>query len=381
MNKKTDHDAALDAFIADVAQTADRRAAAPPRLDFGEVLRRAQTLDPSATTKAMIDEAAELATVVRLAPRRQPAESPADPALDDFLRDVRTRNEAIADDRQLAGIPPQAPRTPPSRRPQIAALFAIAASFALFLLVGSPRFALFLQGPSETSQALMQGVLERSYRARNSAREGMAMSAELDADENPDADSIRRGQRRPEATSPEPETGSESGSESAAAMHSNESGAPADLPAEAAKADSTAAPATAKHLRRPKASADELAALDKAAQEAWRRGDLETAAKSFRKLLRRDRGGRWTQLAYGDLFTLTRQRGDRRAELSLWREYLRRHPKGPHADDAHAGICRRSAAQKRRNCWKNYLKARPNGAYRQQAELAQSESEDAGEAR
>ncbi len=133
--------------------------------------------------------------------------------------------------------------------------------------------------------------------------------------------------------------------------------------------DATAKP---ERMRPPKASADELAALDRAAQEAWRRGDLKTAAKSFRTLIRRDRGGRWTQLAYGDLFTLTRQRGDRRAELSLWREYLRKHPKGPHADDAQAGICRRTVTKKRHTCWKKYLKARPDGAYRQQAELAQN---------
>ncbi|HFE44970.1 MAG TPA: hypothetical protein ENJ18_05665, partial [Nannocystis exedens] len=295
MTKKTDHDPALDAFIADVAKTTIRPAATPPRLDFGEVLRRAHTLDPSPTTKAMIDEAAELATVVRLASRRQPTESPADPALDNFLRDVRARNEAIADDRQLAGIPPQPLHTPPSRRPRVAALIAIAASLALFFLVGSPQLEILQQGPPEASQALMEGVIEHSYRARRNAHESQAVTADSDANRQRDADSIGKDKRQP-ATSPlgfSSESGSESEPESVSAHFTeSNSSTPTD---DTANANSESAAVAPPRLRQPKASADELAELDKAAQEAWRRGDLKTAAKNFRTLIRRDRGRHWTQ--------------------------------------------------------------------------------------
>lgn len=366
MSRKNNHDAALDAFIADVARTADLQTAIPPRPDFGEALRRAHVLDPSAAIETMIDEAAELATVVRLTSQRQLTQPPADPPFDDFIGDVRAHNEAIADNRQLAGIPAQVLHAPPSRKPQIASALTIAAALALFILVGSPRLGISLQGPSNAHQAMMQGTLERSYKVLDGTRESETMADDSDSDQ------LSIGRHAPRTVSLESES-TEHPAKSALAA--------ATTPAsETASANSYTLPVGPERVRRPKASADELAALDKAAQEAWRRGEFETAAKNFRALIRRDRGGRWTQLAYGDLFTLTRQRGNSRAELSLWREYLRKHAMGPHADDAHAGICRRTAAKKRPACWKKYLKARPNGAYRQQAELAQNRGQNPGEA-
>lgn len=95
--------------------------------------------------------------------------------------------------------------------------------------------------------------------------------------------------------------------------------------------------------------ADRLETLDKRAQQKWSAGDLDGARRDFRKIVRLGGKRKRVELAYAELFALARQRGE---DLSgLWREYLRKFPKGRYARDASAGLCRAEASSKREACW------------------------------
>ena len=91
--------------------------------------------------------------------------------------------------------------------------------------------------------------------------------------------------------------------------------------------------------------------------------DTAGAEKAYRALV--NKGGRsaLAELAYGDLFTLARQRGDRQGEQALWSEYLERFPQGRFVEDARAGLCRRSAKDARPSCWQRYLDDYPEGVH------------------
>jgi hypothetical protein len=115
---------------------------------------------------------------------------------------------------------------------------------------------------------------------------------------------------------------------------------------------------------------ERVAALDDEAQRRWAAGELEAAAEAFRAIIKLAGKGRHADLAYGDLFTLTRQRKDEAAELALWREYLGRFPQGRFADDARAGVCRRGPEHEREPCWQAYLVDFPRGVHRRAAERA-----------
>jgi hypothetical protein len=108
--------------------------------------------------------------------------------------------------------------------------------------------------------------------------------------------------------------------------------------------------------------------LDAAARAAWREGDRDTAQKLFRRVIERAGRGRLADLAYGDLLSLARQAKSPGREVALWREYLGKFPDGRFADDARAGLCRRTSDDDaRRACWSAYLDASPDGAHRRHA--------------
>jgi hypothetical protein len=113
---------------------------------------------------------------------------------------------------------------------------------------------------------------------------------------------------------------------------------------------------------------DPIAALERAAEARWSAGDLDGAERHLREIIRRARSPRQRDLAYGDLFTITRQLHGRDAEAALWGEYLDRLPRGRYADDARAGLCRRDPEPAA--CWRRYLLEHPRGAHRDEAERA-----------
>lgn len=122
---------------------------------------------------------------------------------------------------------------------------------------------------------------------------------------------------------------------------------------------------------RPAPRAPSLQALADEAQRLWRAGDRSGAQSALMEIVRR--GGRTprVELAYADLFTLARQRGETRKRKRLYQGYLRRFPKGRLAEDARAGLCRTSGAGAQVACWQGYLDRYSSGDYRAEAKAAQ----------
>ena len=116
-----------------------------------------------------------------------------------------------------------------------------------------------------------------------------------------------------------------------------------------------------------------LDTLETKAESLWRAGDREGAITLLRTIIRHARGQRRADLAYGDLFTITRQLYGREREAAVWREYLERFPRGRYADDARAGLCRRMTHSQAHNCWSSYALDFADGSHRLEAERATSD--------
>ena len=362
-----DQEPELAGFLAEVSAECEQLATqAHPIPDFGEVLRRARALDPTAVSDEMLDEAAKLAPVVPIAGLRSVAEEAADEGLRGLLDEVRSHNEGLAGERRLAGIPPLVRPARAGKVRWAMAIIGVAAALALALLGPELMTSSSREATPTSSAAMMQGIVERvEHVVALEVTEGRAL-----VDGGRGAPAAQRELVRQGAADPD-----EDGSSALVVPAEAEAGG-------GAEAETAGAEPSEPRARRAAPSGEELEAelraLDEEAQGAWRLGDLKGAEKSFRRIIRRAPRGRWAQLAYGDLFNLVRQGGDPKAEVALWREYLRRYPKGPHADDAYAGTCRRSATSDRGQCWRSYLEAHPRGAYRQQAEAALSPEEAGG---
>lgn len=119
-------------------------------------------------------------------------------------------------------------------------------------------------------------------------------------------------------------------------------------------------PPPAVPVRKPSRN-ERLAELDAQAQAAWRRGDLRTAERRYRAIIKFGGRREVAELAYGELFAIVRQRGG--SLTSLWRAYLRRFPRGRYAEDVEAGLCRRTGPDKREACWARYRRRYPNGIH------------------
>ena len=124
--------------------------------------------------------------------------------------------------------------------------------------------------------------------------------------------------------------------------------------------------------------ADRLRRLDAEAEALWQAGDLAGAEARYREIVQLAPGARAADLAYGDLFSLARQRHGADEEAALWRAYLEVFPRGRYADDARAGLCRRAAGEERRACWQAYLADFPAGVHRNQAARVLGEAETGG---
>lgn len=122
-------------------------------------------------------------------------------------------------------------------------------------------------------------------------------------------------------------------------------------------------------------AADRLSRLDAEAEALWHSGDLAGAEARYREIVGLAPGSRAADLAYGDLFSLARQRRGADHEAELWREYLKMFPRGRYADDARAGLCRRAEGDERASCWRAYLEEFPGGVHRHQAARVLGESE------
>ncbi|MDC0717506.1 hypothetical protein [Nannocystis bainbridge] len=312
----------LDELVGDAREAVRAEADRGGRKrDFAAMIARAHAIDPTNLSREAVAEAARFAPVVALPrPRRAPALA---------NDDVRTA----------------APATTPRRR--FGWLMAAAAGL---LLVGA--FA---------------GAATQARRTEGSAT---AIAAPLVA---------------PSPTSTSPTAGPAPGSSRHVSkdMPVKTDGevaapVPAEAPAAATLADDErpveageptrrreATPRRCVEPRPTETTTDEAAwvALDRAAREAWRRGDTEEARALLSALVRSDATAATIELAYGDLFVLARQADDLRALTRLWQRYLDRFPRGLYAEDARVGLCRRAPKGEASACWDLYLGTWPEGAH------------------
>jgi hypothetical protein len=306
----------MDRFVRAIVDDVDEEIAhASVWPDFVEVAARAHAIDPDAVPEVFLAQARMLAPVVplRASPRTEP-----DPGLVSFLDDVRADVDAAVTERAMGALP--GPRAPALRGAWLAAAAAAA------VLVASAAGAVVALRPDAAPEA-MQAPME-STRAP------------------------LRSTSVPAHATPAP----------APARTHVEPPVPVPVPVSAPE---TPRPAT-------RTIEDRLRALDREAQRLWRAGDRPAAEAKYRALIRLARRGEWVELAYGDLFALAREEGGT-ASARVWREYLRVSPRGRHADDARAGLCRVAAPAERRRCWTAYLEDVPDGSYRRQAERALEE--------
>ena len=315
---------------------------------------------------------------------------PADDPLFGLISDARHEIEADLAARRLLPVPPlpqpnvdpaesatATPRAPAGLR-WVGAALAVAATVALLWGLG-PSLARPLLGGSPTpSQA--------QWSERDDAEAGLA-STRTPEPERPRRTARTRGAAPSSAATPEDTVLDDSILDDAIlddailddaiaddAIADELADADATLPSQEAASDpkGTPKPAEASASKGSEGTTKaqairDLDALEVEAEALWRAGDRAGAEALLRKIIRLSRARRRADLAYGDLFTITRQLYGREREAEVWREYLARFPRGRYADDARAGLCRRESASEARACWSRYMLDFPSGTHRDEA--------------
>ncbi|MEM7153777.1 MAG: hypothetical protein AAF799_13095 [Myxococcota bacterium] len=351
-------DLELRALLDGVVETVDAELGADPGYrDFAAVIARAHELDPSRISAETVAEVNHWAPVVSIKHAHRRRQTREDVELLAVIEGVRA--EVEQDVAQSLGTPPPVAFEPPHREPAARRIWAaVFAAAAVLLLIGwgvieSGRGRLLSGDPSRSEAAHVVPT-----RVPSPSVDAAVPGAEV---QTPAPAAV---------VEPEVEPAPVGETEAAAAV------APLD--------DAPAEPARRRARRpraqpEPRASTRTLEELDAMAHAAWRAGDLSKAERLFRILTKRAGKGRLGDLAYGDLFTLARQRKARGTETALWREYLERFPHGRFADDARAGLCRRASGDAQRQCWQRYLETMPDGTHRARAKAA-LDRDDEGQA-
>ena len=308
----SDHD--LSPFASALAGWLDEHAT-PPARDLADVLARAEAMSdeplPASLRDGLDDDDALGGTDVP------------DPELATFARDLRSVREDHLRERELEAIPP-VPQTA-TRKWMPYALAGLAA--AALLVLGVARFSpdVATLRIEEQANAAERSAIGRADGGRAKLREAAAPTERKVVREAPvPEEAIDAPEPEPE-TAPEPE---------------------------------------ATDAKGPRVTVEDL---EQQAREAWKNGDLARAQRLFRMVVRRSGHSTRAELAYGDLFSVVKQRSGSSEQAKLWREYLRRFPRGRYADDARAGLCRRASEATQAECWADYLQAHPKGAHAQQA--------------
>lgn len=356
----------LESIVDDAQAEVRAQIAAGGRVrDFAAMIARARALDPEAVPAEAAAEVTSYARVVAL--RRRAAEKVVGDAVGDAIADERTPRRVAPRRAWIAGA-------------AAAILLGVglvgAATLARREATSTGGGAASLVSPPPSAQRARIGGDE----ARADARAGgpvvnvqRDMSAETlpiepvvedtfqDTDEvtaegameDADVDGGQEAAAAPEAPPPTPAPAGRS------------------APARPRSADLDLDP---EHEARARALAGAANpswdAIDHAAREAWRRGDLGEARALLGAIVAADSDAARVELAFGDLLVLARQVGDARGLKRARRDYLRRFPAGTYAEDARAGLCRDGDDSK---CWRSYVERWPDGAHAAEARRALGE--------
>lgn len=336
------HDADFDAFVGEVAETieGDDGGVAP---DFLAVVTRAHAMDPGIVPQSAVDEVGTYAPIISLQDAARLRRGQDDAELDTFVRDVRGHvDHAIAT--QHAGGNVTTETAEPANGWRGVYKLGVAAGLLLALGLGA-GVATWMGSGGGVLWSIDDEPPNEAMLSPKSAptRETQVLEEQAAPDPRPDPRSAPKPDPKPE---PAPRL--------------------EDRPApQPALEEPVARP---RPRRAPKAPSrrDRLAALEQQANAAWQAGRLSEAEAAFRKIIGIDPRGSWGESAYGELFTLQRQR--KRSSVALWKAYLKRFPSGRFADDAQAGLCRRAEGSEKVACWTDYLERMPRGSFRRQAQ-------------
>lgn len=336
----SDREDLFEAMLAEVRGETERAIASERRLiapDFAAVVVAARARDPELVPEAAVDEANGYAPIIELGARVELDGE--DLELGAWISAARELAEADVGARRLAGVPPL-PEAPAAAqeagRPWWATGVAVAA---------------VLVGLAVAVPALLSAFVDGNYREAA----------------NPNQAEYVGPERAPEGgVRLEPGSGVVEQTTQEAIQH--DAPEPSEGPSPVVERD----PEPRARERGPSARArqrDRVAELDAEAQARWQRGDLAGAEQQFREIIDLAGRSRYADLAYGDLFTLARQRKAVDQERALWAEYLQKFPHGRFADDARAGLCRHASADQV-GCWEDYLDDFPEGVHTRAARKA-----------
>lgn len=343
-SEPTEHDPPLADFVSEVS--GHLHSVDEPVPDFLAVVSRAHAIAPDVIPQAAVDEVGHYAPIISLQHAGRLKTGQHDAALDTFVDDVRghvdqelvregaTADEAANDTGRRRGI-----------GLALAAGFVLAlglgAGLAQTLDLGRGLWSPQTDAPSEAMLSPQPAAEQESELANRSGRADDASEPEPPEPEPPEPEPRAPEPQEPEPLAVEPEPQVDAGPRP------------------------TRRPRT-RPAAKPPSRRDRLAALERDANAAWQAGKLDKAESAFRKIIAIDGRGSWGESAYGDLFTLQRQRS--RSSVALWKAYLKRFPEGRFADDARAGLCRRAADDAKAQCWGEYLDVMPRGSFRSQAQ-------------
>jgi|GEM_PF-1429320 len=333
-------DPELDAFVGAVANhvEADDGGVMP---DFLAVVTRAHTLDATVVPQSAVDEVGTYAPIIALRDVARQRRGQTDPELDAFVGDVRGHLDHDLARGEQAGDTATTAEADASRR----GVFPLAIAAGLLIAVG-------LGAALATWLDLGGGALWNTG-------EGSRSEAMLSPRPAPEQESEFHGHATPR---PEPPTPPDAAPKTDAVPEP----APLDEVATPTRERSHKATPKARPKSKRPSRRQRLEALEREANAAWQAGKLDAAEVAFRAIIRLDPRGHWGESAYGELFTLQRQR--KRSSVSLWKTYLVRFPSGRFADDARAGLCRRATGDAKAQCWQDYLDTMPRGSFRRQAQ-------------
>ncbi|MDC0718907.1 hypothetical protein [Nannocystis bainbridge] len=347
---------ALAPFARDTAEHLDRLVArARPAPDFAAMLARARELDPAAVPADAVARAGVLPPVVPLAPGHGRGDAG---ALAPFTTALKAELDGKLAERRLASIPP----APVPGRRRLGVVFGVVAALAAAVLLAVVGPDLVAERAGERGTA---AALDGAGGRHGEARFGGTTEVHTDGAAERAAD---RNDMSQETVTNVPQDMPKTTRESAPEDMSRGTSPTVDVPDETRPRK-----ALAKDGPRRRKSQEDAApglSLEDEAQQLWQKGELAAAERKFREILALPGAGARAELAYGDLFALTRQLRGGDGQAAAWREYLGRFPAGRFADDARAGLCRRSPADARAACWQDYLEHHPTGAHRKQADAA-----------
>jgi len=317
-------DAALG-LRADIEVDLDHQSGQP---DLADVLARARAIDADAVPEGL--------AVPTNNAEQAGDDQPLDAELAVFTAALRTDVEDDVEDRAMQPTVAPASRAP-VRRPW-GARVALAAAAAVVAVIG-----LTTLGAGDEHRQLEDTPASMASKSLEDIAANGSWTRAVESDPEP---VVRKRRNPPEAVELLPEE--------------LEQFEPDPDPAEAAL--------TWKRGARPKRPS--LDALEADAMAAWKAGNLSRAESLFRAIIRRAGRGTKAELAFGDLFALEKQRGGAKKQAQIWRQYLRRFPKGRYADDARAGLCMRTSGEAASACWSDYLAKHPRGAHGKRARRA-----------